>query len=58
MATMIFRGLRARMDAIAERMTRAGLDPIGDTPPEFARYLAAEAQKWGRLVHSAGIKAD
>ncbi len=44
--------------AIAERMAKAGLDPIGDTPEEFGRYLQAEAQKWGRLVQSAGIKAE
>lgn len=44
--------------AIAERMARAGLEPIGDTPAEFAQYLKAEAAKWGRLVKSAGIKAE
>jgi tripartite-type tricarboxylate transporter receptor subunit TctC len=44
--------------AIAERMAKAGLDAIGDTPEEFGRYLLAEAQKWGRLVKSAGIKAE
>jgi tripartite-type tricarboxylate transporter receptor subunit TctC len=44
--------------ALAERMAAAGLDPIGDTPEEFARYLAAEADKWGRLVKSAQIRAE
>jgi tripartite-type tricarboxylate transporter receptor subunit TctC len=44
--------------AIAQRMTGAGLDPIGDTPQQFARYLKAEAAKWGALVKSAGIKAE
>lgn len=44
--------------AIAERMARAGLEPIGDTPKEFDRYLQAEAAKWGKLVKSAGIKAE
>lgn len=44
--------------AIAERMARAGLEPIGDAPNEFARYLQAEASKWGRLVKAAGIKAE
>jgi tripartite-type tricarboxylate transporter receptor subunit TctC len=43
---------------IAERMAKSALDPIGDTPAEFARYLRAEAQKWGKLVKSAGIKAE
>jgi tripartite-type tricarboxylate transporter receptor subunit TctC len=44
--------------ALAERMAAAGLDPIGDSPEEFARYLAAEADKWGRLVKSAQIRAE
>lgn len=44
--------------AIAERMAKAGLEPIGDTPAEFTRYLKAEAAKWGRLVKTAGIKAE
>ena len=43
---------------IAERMAKSALEPIGDTPAEFARYLRAEAQKWGKLVKSAGIKAE
>lgn len=43
---------------IADRMAKSALDPIGDTPAEFARYLRAEAQKWGKLVKSAGIKAE
>lgn len=43
---------------IAERLAAAGLEPIGDTPDQFARYLKAEAEKWGRLVKTAGIKAE
>lgn len=43
---------------VADRMAKSALDPIGDTPGEFARYLRIEAQKWGKLVKSAGIKAD
>ncbi len=43
---------------IAQRMAAAGLEPIGDTPAQFADYLAAEAAKWGRLVKTAGIKAE
>lgn len=44
--------------AIADRMTRAGLEPVGDTPAEFAQYLKSEAAKWGKLVKSAGIKPE
>jgi tripartite-type tricarboxylate transporter receptor subunit TctC len=44
--------------AIAERMMKAGLEPVGDTPAEFAQYLKSESVKWGRLVKSAGIKPE
>jgi len=44
--------------AIAERMARSGLEPVGDTPAEFAQYLKSEAAKWGKLVKSAGIKPE
>ncbi len=44
--------------AIADRMAKAGLEPVGDTPAQFAQYLKAEAAKWGKLVKSAGIKAE
>jgi len=43
---------------IAERMTAAGLEPIGDTPQQFARYLQAEAAKWGKLVRAAQIRPE
>ncbi len=44
--------------AIADRMARAGLEPVGDTPAEFAQYLKSEAAKWGKLIKSAGIKPE
>ncbi|MCW5575137.1 MAG: tripartite tricarboxylate transporter substrate binding protein [Burkholderiales bacterium] len=43
---------------IQERMAKAGLEPVGDTPAEFAQYLKSEAAKWGRVVKTAGIKAE
>jgi len=43
---------------ITERMAASALEPIGDTPEEFARYLRSEADKWGKVVRSAGIKAE
>ena len=40
------------------RIAAAGLDVIGDSAPDFARYLRREGDKWGRLVKTAGIKAE
>jgi tripartite-type tricarboxylate transporter receptor subunit TctC len=35
-----------------------GAQPVPATPEEFARRVAASAQKWGKLVHDAGAKVD
>jgi tripartite-type tricarboxylate transporter receptor subunit TctC len=33
-----------------------GIDPLGGTPEEFARYIAAETQKWADVAKAAGLK--
>ena len=43
---------------LLERMAASALEPIGDTPEEFARYLKSEADKWGKLVKTAGIRPE
>ena len=37
---------------------RAGVTPSPSTPEEFARYLAEEIARWGRLIREKGIKGD
>jgi tripartite-type tricarboxylate transporter receptor subunit TctC len=44
--------------AVKNRFAVQGLEPIGDTPAEFAQYLRHEAAKWGKLVKTAGIKPE
>jgi tripartite-type tricarboxylate transporter receptor subunit TctC len=44
--------------AIQARLAAVGLEPIGDTPDEFAAYLRAEADKWARVIRQAGIRAE
>jgi tripartite-type tricarboxylate transporter receptor subunit TctC len=43
---------------VAEQLTNAGLEPIGDTPQQFQAYLIAEAKKWQTLVKRHGIKPE
>jgi tripartite-type tricarboxylate transporter receptor subunit TctC len=35
-----------------------GAEPMLMTPAEFGRYIAAETEKWGRVVKTARIKVD
>ena len=42
---------------VKDRLTREGAEPfIGDTPTEYARFIAAEIEKWGKIVRRAGIQ--
>ena len=33
-----------------------GVDPLGGTPDEFARFIDVELKKWAGVVQDAGIK--
>ena len=37
-------------------MEKQGVDPLGGTPAEFARFIDAELKKWDGVVKAAGIK--
>ena len=43
---------------VREKMLALGAEPVGNSPAEFAAYIRAEADKYSRLVRSAGAKAD
>jgi tripartite-type tricarboxylate transporter receptor subunit TctC len=43
--------VKARMEAI-------GVEPVNETPEQFAATLRADAQKWGRLVKELNIKSE
>ena len=53
-------GLNAaiRDPAVAERLNGLNVETAANTPADFAAFLAAETEKWGRLVREAGIKPD
>lgn len=44
--------------AVQAAFAKIGGEPIGSSPEEFARYLAAEIAKWRKVVQSAGIKPE
>ena len=47
-----------RTPELSERFQKDGVEPIGSTPAEFQKHIAAEITKWERVVAAAGIKAD
>ena len=48
----------ANLPDIRERHATVGADMIGSTPEQFAAYLRAEVDKFGKLVKQAGIQAN
>lgn len=42
--------------AIRAKMAEFGSEPFASTPAEFAKFIAEDADKWGKVVKAAGIK--
>jgi len=40
------------------KLVGAGLEPMWNSPAEFAAYVRAETAKWGRIVRDSGATAD
>jgi tripartite-type tricarboxylate transporter receptor subunit TctC len=43
---------------VQEKLASQGAILIGNTPEEFAAYVASEIQKWAKVVQAAGIKVN
>ncbi len=43
---------------VAERLGKAGLDPVGSSPEEFAAEVQRDVQRFGTLVTSLGIQPE
>ncbi|MBL8377921.1 MAG: tripartite tricarboxylate transporter substrate binding protein [Burkholderiales bacterium] len=40
---------------VREALAKAGAEPVGSTPEQFAEFIRSETQKWGAAVKRAGI---
>ena len=45
-------------DEVQQALRKRGLDPVTDTPEEFAAFVRADLVKWSKIVKDAGVKAD
>ena len=43
---------------VKERLLGQGMEPIGDTPAQFAGFVQREFEQWGKVVRAAGVKAE
>ena len=43
---------------IKERFSQIGIVPVGNSPPQAAKFLAEEIAKWAKVINTAGVKAE
>ena len=43
---------------VRDRLIGFGLEPIANTPEEFAAWIKVEIAKWGQVVKDANIKLE
>jgi tripartite-type tricarboxylate transporter receptor subunit TctC len=43
---------------LRERLAAAGVEPMLNTPDEFARYIASETARYAKVIASSGARID
>jgi len=43
---------------VKERFSQSGIEPVGNTPEQAAKFLEEEIAKWGKVIQAAGVKAE
>ncbi len=43
---------------VKERSATLGIAPVGSMPAEFQAFMAADLEKWDRIIKELGIKAE
>jgi tripartite-type tricarboxylate transporter receptor subunit TctC len=47
-----------KMDDVKARLDAMGTIPVGSSPAEFDRFIAAESAKWGKVIREAKVSLD
>ena len=44
--------------AVKTRLAGLGAAAVAGSPADFGKFIAAEAEKWSKVIRTAGIKAN
>ena len=47
-----------KLPEVQDRMLNLGLDPVGDTPDEFAAFVKADIARWAKVIKESGVRAE
>ncbi|HEY4374012.1 MAG TPA: tripartite tricarboxylate transporter substrate binding protein [Burkholderiales bacterium] len=50
--------VKASRNDIAQTLNAQGVQPIGSTPQELARFQKEESERWGKLIKASGMKPE
>lgn len=51
-------GEALRQPDVVKRLAELGVEGVGNSPEEFARFMKAERELWGKVVRDSGASAD
>jgi tripartite-type tricarboxylate transporter receptor subunit TctC len=43
---------------VRERLTAIAMEPVGNTPEQFAAQIRADIERWGKVIRDGNIKVD
>lgn len=43
---------------IKSHLLAEGAEPVGNTPEQFGEFIKSEIEKWGKVIRTAGLRAD
>ncbi len=43
---------------VRERFAQQGIDPVGNSPAEFRKFLQDEVEKWAKVIRAANVKVE
>lgn len=43
---------------VRDRFVQLGIDPVGNTPAEFSRFLQDEVDKWAKVIKAANVRVE